>query len=103
MGKYALIVRFAFVQKDIFLEDWNRLSSVSRPQKIDPSKLRLTKQYGEGEVQLGPARGFGPGGNWGKSSSGSGKNTHQQQDERQNTPTDKVAVRLHGSSSYIAT
>ena len=67
-------------------DGWNHVSSGSRLQKIDPLMLRLKKQHSEGEFQLGPARGFGLGGNWGKGSSGSGKNSPPQQDERPNTP-----------------
>jgi len=60
-----------------------------KTQRIDPTKLRLSKQ--SDNIQLGPSRGLG--GSWSRGSSGSGKNTPpQQQEERPNTPTNRFSV-----------
>ena len=60
-------------------------------QRVDPSKLKLTKQNLDRDLQLGPARGFG--GGWGRGSSGSGKSTPpQQEDNRPSTPTNRFQV-----------
>jgi len=62
----------------------------TQSQRIEPGKLKLTKQSHGDEVQLGPGRGMS---SWGKGSSGSGKNTPpQQQEDRPSTPNNRFSV-----------
>ena len=74
-------------------DGWNQVGGSIKPQRIDPSKLKLSKpSFGSSDtVQLGPGAGFGSGSSWGKGS-GSGKNTPPQQEERPNTPTNRFSV-----------
>ena len=71
-------------------EGWSHVKTGS--QRVDPSKLKLTKQnLGDGEIQLGPVRAFG---GWGKGSANSGRSIRPQQEERPSTPTNRFHVRF---------
>ncbi|XP_067951559.1 eukaryotic translation initiation factor 4 gamma 3-like [Watersipora subatra] len=61
-------------------DGWSHVKTSA--QRVDPTKLKLTSQKmvgGDKELQLGPAKGFG---GWSRGSSGSGKNTPPQQEEK---------------------
>ena len=83
-------------------DGWNQVGGSIKPQRIDPSKLKLSKpSFGSSDtVQLGPGAGFGSGSSWGKGS-GSGKNTPPQQEERPNTPTNRFSVSLICLFAYL--
>lgn len=74
-------------------DGWNHVGGGSgKSQRIEPGKLKLSRQTNM--ASFGPAKGFGQGSSWVRGSTGSGKNTPPQQEERPSTPTNKFAVSI---------
>ncbi|CAH1774611.1 unnamed protein product [Owenia fusiformis] len=78
-------------------DGWNTVGAKTSRAPLDPSKLRLTKQKVDDNIQLGPGGGMSRFSGWGRGSSGGGNAAKQQEPERPTTPANRFSALSGGA------